>query len=448
MATNSQGFQTGAQSGPQGGAQPQGTIPQNANQGGLINALMTGTAVTTAGTTNNSSPGVLLANEQAQSQNAAQSSGYAPGFQASSLGAGWAYNPSTGQQIPINNPQYQALLGGGTPAPSAPATPATPTTPAATSSAASQTAGYPPGWQASPLGPSFAYNPSTGQELPINNPTYQSLLSQANNTPSPTTGPSAPAGTPSTTATADTSGTTASGQQTVTNGANGLQISDFTSSPAMQDTIKKLTGIADQSTNIDPNDPVIKQQTDAYNAAQTTQLRNAENAAAEQNGPYASGADATTNRMMTEQAAQNTAGYQGQLMQQELTSRRDMIQNALSTMGGLLSTQDQEKLQTALGNLNSALSQKQMGIQQTEFGQSLAQQNALAQLQAALSQAGLSQQGTEFNKGLIAQLLALAQQGGEFGQSLNQNESQFLDSLGLNISGAQNSNFFNTLNGA
>jgi hypothetical protein len=218
---------------------------------------------------------------------------------------------------------------------------------------------------------------------------------------------------------------------------DGLQIPAFQPSQQTGDLISKLMGIANTSTDVDPNDPSIKNNVDAYAASQERSRRNAINDAAESNGPYASGANDLNARMMDEAAAQNTAGYQGQLMTQELSNRRDMIQNALNTMSGVLSQEDQAKLQAELANLNSALSQKQMGIQQTEFGQSLAQQKELADLQSELQKSQLGQQNTQFNQDLSYRLAALLQGGSEFGQQLNQNENQFLDTTGENISNQQ-----------
>jgi hypothetical protein len=143
----------------------------------------------------------------------------------------------------------------------------------------------------------------------------------------------------------------------------------------MQALVDQLKARASQSTVIDPNDPVLKAQTDAYRAEQIRAARNATADAAEQNSPYNTGQQAGIARMMNEKVGQNTSQFEANLMQQELTSRRNEIQQALDSMGGLLSDEEKNGLQRELANLNAAVSQAQMNTQNTQFYAGLSQQD-------------------------------------------------------------------------
>lgn len=120
-----------------------------------------------------------------------------------------------------------------------------------------------------------------------------------------------------------------------------------------------LMGRATQSLNVNPEDPIIKHQVDAYRAEQDRGAKNMISAAAEHGGPHAN-MDAQS-RSAYEKSGQATAGFQSQLMQQELNARRDEIKQALSESGSLLSQQDQLALQRELGLITSQLSAQNMG---------------------------------------------------------------------------------------
>lgn len=132
---------------------------------------------------------------------------------------------------------------------------------------------------------------------------------------------------------------------------------------------------ASQSLVVDPNDPVIKAQTDAYRAEQTRAARNLEAEQAERGGAN-SNQDATQ-RSATEKAAQNTAGFQGTLMANEVAARRQEIQSALSGQQGVLTSEQQMALQQELANLDVKLRSYQFGQsqnqQQSQFAQTLAE---------------------------------------------------------------------------
>lgn len=118
-----------------------------------------------------------------------------------------------------------------------------------------------------------------------------------------------------------------------------------------------------QGLELDPNDPIIRAQTDAYNAQGERARRNFLSSQAEKSSPYATGAQLGQERMSAENLGQNNAGFQAQLMGRELTSRREEIQNALSQMGGMLSDAQRLALQKELGYLNDATARYGIGTQ-------------------------------------------------------------------------------------
>lgn len=119
-----------------------------------------------------------------------------------------------------------------------------------------------------------------------------------------------------------------------------------------------LMGRAQESMNVNPNDPVIKNQVDAYRAEQDRGARNAQTQWAEQSGPYAN--PQGQERMLAEKSAQATSGLQASLVGNELTARRNEVQNSLTQMGGLLSDEQRTALQQQLGLIDANL--RQQGI--------------------------------------------------------------------------------------
>jgi hypothetical protein len=110
-----------------------------------------------------------------------------------------------------------------------------------------------------------------------------------------------------------------------------------------------LMSRAKQSLTPDPNDPVIAAQTNAFSAQADRAAKNQMTMAAEKGGPL--GNTDATNRSALEHAAQSTAGYQGQLLGNEVAARRNEIQNALSGAQGLLTDTQRMQLQEELAQL-------------------------------------------------------------------------------------------------
>lgn len=113
-----------------------------------------------------------------------------------------------------------------------------------------------------------------------------------------------------------------------------------------------LMGRATQGLNVNPNDPIIKGQTDAFRAEQQRGERGYEQQLAERAGANANiGAE---RRLGAEKVGQNTSAFESQLMGQELSARRQEIQNALSGAAGLLTADQQMMLQEELSQLDLA----------------------------------------------------------------------------------------------
>lgn len=108
-----------------------------------------------------------------------------------------------------------------------------------------------------------------------------------------------------------------------------------------------------QGLAVDPNDPIIKRQVDAYGAAQTRASRDYLGNVAEAGGPLANLRG--EQRMAAEKVGQNTGSFQAELMGRELAARRDEIAQALSQQGAMLNADQQRNLQAQLAQMDQAL---------------------------------------------------------------------------------------------
>jgi len=133
---------------------------------------------------------------------------------------------------------------------------------------------------------------------------------------------------------------------------------------------------AKQGLTVDPNDPVIRNQADAYSANATRSMRDYLAQAAEQGGEF--GNLNTETRGAYEQLGQSTGTYESQLVANEISARRAEIQQALSGAAGLLTAQQQLQLTEELRKLELAQQQYQFGStqaqQESEFERKLKQQ--------------------------------------------------------------------------
>lgn len=132
-----------------------------------------------------------------------------------------------------------------------------------------------------------------------------------------------------------------------------------------------LDARAKQSLNVDPSDPIIRGQVDAYSAAGERSRRNYLSDVAEQRGPYANlrGEE----RMTAERLGQNVGSFQSELVGRELQSRRDEIAQALAQSGGMLSGDQLRNLQGQMASIDQAIKEAGVGLQ----GQGLSQAREL-----------------------------------------------------------------------
>jgi hypothetical protein len=127
-------------------------------------------------------------------------------------------------------------------------------------------------------------------------------------------------------------------------------IAGLQNSPEAQKLFQTLMGKATASPDVDPNDPIIKAQTEAYGANATRGARDFMTMAAERGGPYQS--QDAAERSALEKAAQSTAGFGAQLMSDERAARRQDIQQALGMGSQFLTAQQSQALQEELDKLN------------------------------------------------------------------------------------------------
>lgn len=131
--------------------------------------------------------------------------------------------------------------------------------------------------------------------------------------------------------------------------------------PALAQLRSLLMSRATQSENVDPNDPAVKAQTDAYAADVTRAGNSFLSKQAEKGGPY--GDMSASVRSVGEKAGQATADYRGKLLQGIADARRQQISSALSGLGGTLSVDEATRLR-----------QEDQDLARQQFGAGTAQQ--------------------------------------------------------------------------
>lgn len=124
----------------------------------------------------------------------------------------------------------------------------------------------------------------------------------------------------------------------------------------------QLLGRSTQSLAVNPNDPIIKANTDAFNAAEQRQQTRNMSALAERAGPNTNLAAET--RASGEQVGQDTAAFQAKQMGDEVAARRQEISQALTLQAGQLSTEEMSRLKQE----DQALAARQQDLQNSQFG--------------------------------------------------------------------------------
>lgn len=140
-------------------------------------------------------------------------------------------------------------------------------------------------------------------------------------------------------------------------------VSQWSADPRTNELYSLLQGQATQSKIVDPNDPIIRNQVDAFGAQETRAQRNYLADLAERGGGNAN--LGMERRMTAEKIGQDTAGFQAQLMGNELSARRQEIQQALQGELGFLSDQQKLELQNQLAIMDNLLGQA--GLQQGAY---------------------------------------------------------------------------------
>jgi hypothetical protein len=189
---------------------------------------------------------------------------------------------------------------------------------------------------------------------------------------------------------------------------------------SMKDQLmQQLLARSQQGLNIDPNDPVIKQQTDAYSAQAQRARRDYLADTAEGSSPYATGAQRGEERMTAEKLGQDVGGFEAQLVGRELTARRDEVQHALDSMGSLLTEQDRQALQRELAKLDDATRRYGIDTQNAQY------------------YAGLGSADKHFYDQLAQNDRFQGSDDAFRKAQMSQNQSQFLDELGFKTSDRQ-----------
>ena len=226
----------------------------------------------------------------------------------------------------------------------------------------------------------------------------------------------------------------------VENGGTGSQPNDSWGTPGVaggppggnyKSSLKEqLYSRANQSMDIDPNNPVMKAQMDAFNAQQDRATNQAMSQAAEEaaaRGLGNSGALENEKRLAQERAGFNSAQFQGQLMQQELTSRREEVQNALEQMGNILSDEEKLALTKEMHDIDSAIERTKTENQNSQYYAGLSSQERIA-------------------ANRLAQEWVLGQQGFDIDWArLAQGDQQFADALGFRLGDRQP--YYDTIRG-
>ena len=202
--------------------------------------------------------------------------------------------------------------------------------------------------------------------------------------------------------TANNVGTQAGNAQTYSN-TPGSAPTQNTTNQGTQDVLRnKYLQQVVQGTSIDAqNDPNIRQQSDAFGAAQERARRDQASDIAEKfAGSGQTGAQNVETRLLNERASQGRASFEADLVGRELQTRRDEINNAMSQLGGMLSDDQNRALQKELANIDAQL--KKAGISSSEaLGRAeLALKDKLGMGGLNVDLARLLQGNQQFNKDL------------------------------------------------
>lgn len=131
--------------------------------------------------------------------------------------------------------------------------------------------------------------------------------------------------------------------------------------PALLELRNLLMSKASQPVYVDPNDPTIKANADAYTADMTRAGNSFLSRQAEKGGPY--GDMGAAYRSVGEKVGQASADYRGKLINDMASGRRQEIAGALAGLGGNVSTDEATRLR-----------QEDQALARSQFGAGTAQQ--------------------------------------------------------------------------
>jgi len=170
-----------------------------------------------------------------------------------------------------------------------------------------------------------------------------------------------------------TQGSSSGGGDSTGGGGDGGRMGGNTwqnQDPRADALYQQLLGRSQQGLAMTRNDPAIRGQADAYSAQEDRSRRNYLGDVAERSGPNANlrGEE----RMAAERQGQRVGGFEAELMGRELGARRQEIAQALSSMQGMLSADQQAALQREMSALDAAIRREGMGQQNDQFNKNLA----------------------------------------------------------------------------
>lgn len=144
--------------------------------------------------------------------------------------------------------------------------------------------------------------------------------------------------------------------------------------PRKNQLIDLLMKRATQGLDFGGDNPIIRQQREAYSANEERAKRNYLADLAEKSGPLANLRGET--RLANERVGQRTGEFEAQLMGQELGARRQEIQQALTQAGAMLSDDQRMALQLQLAQMDDALGRLNLSQQESQFGRNLGQRES------------------------------------------------------------------------
>ena len=133
----------------------------------------------------------------------------------------------------------------------------------------------------------------------------------------------------------------------------------------------QITDASMPNLQIDPNDPIVKGQTEAYRTQATRQMQQRLSDLAAERGPNTN--ISAESRAANEALGTDVGAFQANAMANELGARRQEIAQALQAGTGLLTAEQQLQLTEEQTMIDKQLQEMGMQLQESQFGRSLAE---------------------------------------------------------------------------